>query len=71
MSTAKEKKYAREYYKEHPKYRKKKIEDRKAEARNNKTAEAAYSRKYYATHPEYRRYKIAYSRRYRRSHKQK
>ena len=71
MSTAQEKKYAREYYKTHPKYRKKKIEDRKADAKNNKTAEAEYSRKYYKTHPEYRKYKITYARNYRRSHKKK
>ena len=71
MSTTQEKKYARKYYAEHPKYRKKKIEDRKERAKNNKTAEAEYSRKYYHSHPEYRKYKIAYSRNYKRSHKKK
>lgn len=62
-------KKARDYYKTHPKYRAKKIEARKQDAKNDKKGEAEYSREYYRKHPQYRAYKISYARNYRKSHK--
>lgn len=71
MSSESANKYAREYYRKNAKYRKKKIEERKAYAKSHKKDEAAYSRKYYAEHPNYRRIKIAYARAYNKAHKRK
>lgn len=68
-STPKEEKYARDYYKKNKKYREKKIEDRKADAKAHKKEEASYSREYYAKNPSYRKYKIAYAKAYKKSHK--
>jgi hypothetical protein len=69
MSNESANKYAREYYRKNAKYRKKKIEERKAYAKAHKKDEAAYSRDYYHSHPDYKRYKIAYAMRYNRAHK--
>lgn len=68
-STPKEEKYARDYYKKNKKYREKKIEDRKADAKAHKKEEAEYSRRYYAEHSNYRKYKIAYAKAYRKARK--
>lgn len=70
-STPKEEKYARDYYRKNKKYREKKIEDRKADAKAHKKEEAAYSKEYYAKNPSYRKYKIAYAAAYRKAHKKK
>ena len=70
-STAKEKKYARDYYKKNPKYREKKIEQRSDDYQEHKKQEATYAREYYAKNPSYRRYKIAYAVAYRKAHKKK
>lgn len=69
MSNESANKYARDYYRKNAKYRKKKIEERKAYAKAHKKDEAAYSRKYYAENPTYRAYKIKYAQRYNRAHK--
>lgn len=71
MSSESANKYAREYYRKNAKYRKKKIEERKAYAKAHKKDEAAYSRDYYHSHPNYRRVKIAYARAYAKAHKRK
>jgi len=68
-STPKEEKYARDYYRKNKKYRERKIEDRKEDAKAHKKEEAAYSREYYAKNPSYRKYKIAYATAYRKAHK--
>lgn len=70
-STAKEEKYARTYYKNHKKYREKKIKQRSDDYQQHKKQEATYSREYYAKNPSYRRYKIAYARAYQRKHNKK
>lgn len=71
MSNESANKYAREYYRKNAKYRKKKIEERKAYAKAHKKDEAAYSRDYYHSHPNYRRVKIAYAKAYAKAHKRK
>lgn len=68
-STPKEEKYARDYYRKNKKYREKKIEDRKADAKAHKKEEAAYSKEYYHSHPAYKKYKQAYARAYKKAHK--
>lgn len=68
-STAKEKKYARKYYRDNDDYRRDKIDDRKKDAKQHKQSEAEYSRNYYHSHPNYRKAKIAYAKAYRKAHK--
>lgn len=68
-STAKEKKYARKYYRDNAAYRREKIDDRKKDAKQHKQSEAEYSKAYYHSHPEYRKYKIRYATDYRKAHK--
>ena len=63
--------YAREYYHENEKYRKKKIRERSKYYASHKEEEARNSREYYHSNPSYRKYKIAYARQYRASHKRK
>lgn len=64
MSTAKEKKYSRTYYKTHKEYREDKIKKRSRYAKNHKKEEAAYQREYYWKNPNYRTYKRKYARNY-------
>ena len=45
MSTAKEKAYSRKYYRENPKYRRKKIQQRKEYYRENQEDKNAYEKK--------------------------
>ena len=71
MSRIKENAYAREYYRTHDKYRRKKIQERKDYASSHKKEEASQSRKYYHETPSYRRYKISYAKAYNKSHKTK
>lgn len=71
MTTAKEDAYARKYYKTHPKYRKKKIEERKDYAKSHKKEEAAQSREYYHSVSTYRKRRIAQVSAYNKSHKTK
>lgn len=62
-TTAKEKKYNKEYYKKHKeKIISKNIKRHKA----NKPKYAKESREYYADNPDYRRYKKNYAKRYRK-----
>ena len=63
-STASEKRYSREYYKTHPKYRREKIKARKDYYHEHQDEQNAYARKYYRKNTSYRRYKIAYARAY-------
>lgn len=63
--------YARKYYKEHSKYRKKKIEDRKEYYDEHKNQQNAYERKRYWTNPDYRKYKKKYAINYKKAHKTK
>ena len=60
---------ARKYYKEHPAYRREKIEDRKEYRERNRQSDNAYAREYYRTHSKYRKYKIQYAKSYRKAHK--
>ena len=63
-STASEKRYSREYYKTHPRYRRKKIQDRKDYYHDNQKEQNAYAREYYHKKTSYRKYKIAYAKAY-------
>ena len=69
MSTTKEKKYSRDYYKTHPRYRKKRIQDRKDYYHDNQKEQNAYERKRYRTNQQYRKYKIAYAKAYQKRRK--
>lgn len=71
MSTSKEKKYARDYYKTHPKYRKKKIQQRKDYYHKHQNEQNAYERKRYRKDPTYRKYKVQYARDYQKKKKKK
>lgn len=69
MATTQEKKYSRNYYKTHPKYRKQKIEDRKTYYKEHQKEQNAYERKRYHSNPQYRKYKIAYAKNYQKKKK--
>lgn len=71
MSTTKEKKYSRDYYKTHPKYRREKIQQRKDYYHDNQKEQNAYERKRYRTNQQYRKYKIAYAKAYQKRRKRK
>lgn len=71
MSTAKEKAYSRKYYKDNPKYRRKKIQQRKDYYRENQEEQNAYERKRYRTDPSYRKYKINYAKNYQKNKRKK
>lgn len=70
-STAKEKKKARDYYKENKSYRDEKIEKRKKYAKTHKKEEAKQSKEYYWENPSYRKTKQKQARDYKRSHAKK
>ena len=63
-STTSEKRYSREYYKTHPRYRREKIKKRSEYYQNHKKEEAKYQRDYYHKKPSYRKYKVAYAKAY-------
>ena len=69
MAKAQENRYARNYYKTHAKYRRKKIEQRKDYYHEHQNAQNAYERKRYRTNPSYRKWKIAYAKAYQKKHK--
>ena len=69
MSKQENNRYARKYYKTHPKYRKQKIEDRKEYYKEHQKAQNAYERKRYHTNQSYRKWKIAYAKAYQKKHK--
>lgn len=70
-STTKEKKKAREYYKENKAYRDEKISRRKAYAKTHKKEEAKQSKEYYWENPSYRKTRQKQARDYKRSHAKK
>lgn len=61
MSTAKEKKYARDYYAKNRKYRQKKIADTIKKHKANKKEYNKKMREYYAKNSNYRSYKRKYA----------
>ena len=71
MATAKERKYARTYYKTHAKYRRERIEYRKDYYHEHQKEQNAYERKRYRTNQKYKAYKIAYAKAYQKKHKKR
>ena len=71
MSTTKEKKYSRTYYKTHRDYRERKIKQRSEYYHEHQKEQNAYERKRYRTNPSYRRYKIDYARAYQKKRRNK
>ena len=69
MNKTESAKYSRKYYKKNPKYREKKIEQRKAYAKEHRDEQREYAKDYYWKNPKYRSYKIKYAKDYRKSHK--
>lgn len=69
QSTAKEKAYAREYYKTHPKQRQKAIDKQLAKQKANPKKYAKIQKKRYHSDKEYRDYKIEYARDYYKKNK--